>query len=232
MIGQRIASIQNGIYLFPEFLPEALCCFSTREFDASEDIPRFLKAIGIREDHFSTVEQVHGNEVVMVSSPSFPPLPEADGMITGEKDLALVIRTADCVPLFFLDTQTPAVGMCHAGWRGTRKGIVSRMVEMFQKSFGSSPSFLRVGIGPCIRESCYEVGGEFEGYFPGWVRRREEKFLFDLTGAVKDQLERSGVARESIFDSNLCTACSVEQFFSARREGNETGRFLSAIVLK
>lgn len=231
MIGQRIASIQKGIYLFPEFLPGALCCFSTREFDASEDIPRFLKAIGIREDRFFTIDQVHGDVVLLASSPSSE-LPAADGIVTSEKDLALIIRTADCLPVFFYDPETPAIGLCHAGWRGAQKGIVFETLESLKSHFGTDPASLQVAIGPAICEGCYEVGEEFENYFPAFVRREGSRFFFNLAEAVKRQLVEGGVPPASIRDSSFCTACSVDQFFSARKEGVETGRLISVAVLK
>ena len=143
-----------------------------------------------------------------------------------------MIRTADCLPLFFFDPETTAVGMAHAGWRGIKKGIISRMLEMFQKGFESSLSSLRVGIGPAICRSCYEVGEEFLNYFPGFVERSGEKYFCDLHGVVKKQLVDWGIKQENVFDSGFCTACSVDQFFSARREGRDTGRLISAILLK
>lgn len=219
-----------GIYQFNPFLPAAFAAFGTRKFEASKDFPLFLKSVGTVPDQFCTVKQVHGDRVLWVGGPS--KVEEADGLVTGERGLALVIWTADCAPLFFLDPEAPAVGLCHAGWRGAKSGIVSQTVEMLWKRFGSEPSRLRVAIGPALRESCYEVGKEFENYFPGFVRQEGLRFFFDLVGAVKKELIRAEVPENSITDSGLCTACSVDQFFSARREGSGTGRFLSAIVLK
>lgn len=157
---------------------------------------------------------------------------EADGLVTRERNLALVIRTADCAPVFFFDSKLPAVGICHAGWRGAKKGIVRRMIERFQKEFGSPSASLWVALGPTICSACYEVGKEFEEHFPGEIERRQGKYFFDLRGTVRKQLAEAGIREDSISSSHFCTACSVDRFFSARREGNETGRLLSAIVLK
>lgn len=226
------SSLQKGIYIFPEFSPGALFCFSTRDFEASKDLPFFLDAIGIPRNRFCTLEQVHGDRIIHVSSSRASSVPEADGMVTKERGLALVIRTADCLPVFFLDPDTPAVGICHAGWRGAKQGIALRTLETFQRSFQSNPGRLRVALGPSICPACYEVGGEFQEYFPGFVHRKGTSHFLDLKGAVRQQLTRGGVRPESIQDSSLCTACSSDRFFSARKEGIQTGRFLSSVVLK
>ena len=222
--------MQRGIYLFPEFSPGALAAFSNREFEASRDQSRFLESLGALPERSCGIQQVHGDYVAVASKP-FEGV-KADGMVTRERNLPLLIRTADCVPVFFFDSKAAAVGICHAGWRGAKKGIVARVLEIFKKEFGSDPASILVAIGPAIRQMCYEVGEEFDDYFPGWVKREGNKRFLDLVGVIKKQLVDGGVRKERVIDSNLCTVCSVDQFFSARSEGFKTGRFLSAIMLK
>lgn len=220
----------DGIYLLQEFLPGALATFSGREYDASKNLGEFLEALGLKQDQFCTIEQVHEDEVILASSACQGV--KADALITREKNLPVLIRTADCIPLFIYDPQTPAVGICHSGWKGTRKGIVMKTIRTMKEHFGSNPASLFVGIGPSIRESCYEVGQEFKDYFPEHVRRNGPKYFCDLIRVVKNQLAESGVKEDKIVDSNICTVCSVDRFFSARKEGQMTGRFISMIMLK
>ena len=227
-----VVSLQKGIYVFPSFLPEALLAFSTREFDASKDLLFFLKSLGISPERSFTIKQVHGNHVVWARSPNLNETIEADGIVTQEKGLALVIRTADCVPLFLWDPESQAVGLVHVGWRGAQKGIVRQAVEMLEQTFQSKPPRLLAALGPAIRECCYEVGEEFQNYFPGFVRESAGKHRFDLAGFVKSGLEALGIPKNSMIDSGICTACSVGRFFSARRESQETGRFPSVIMIK
>ena len=225
-------SLDRGIYHFSEFLPKALALFSTRRFDATKDFTPFLQSLGLKTEQFCTVKQVHGDKVILVEKGEISSPAEADGLISRVKHLALAIRTADCAPVFFLDRRTPAVGICHAGWRGVQKGIVTRTIKMLERSLGSRPSELQIAIGPTICESCYEVGPEFVDSFPGFVKPKDSKFFFDLVGAIKKQLGDLDVSENSISDSRLCTVCSADQFFSARKEGVTTGRFFSAIMLK
>lgn len=232
MTQEILTSITQGIYAFPEFSPLALAVFSDREFEASRDLLLFLGAFQTDLEGYCTPKQVHGDRILLVSAPMADQEKEADGLVTNQRKLALVIRTADCIPVFFLASTSPAVGLVHAGWRGIQKGIIFRMIEFLDRYFGAPSRSLRVALGPAIRESCYEVGEEFADYFPDFVRRKESKYYCDLPGVVKKQLVDMNIPPFSIIDSGLCTVCSGEQFFSARREGIQTGRLLSAIMLR
>ncbi len=225
--------LTDGIYRISAFPQDILVAFSSRQYDARKDLFLFLDSLGVTPRRFSTVKQVHEAKVV-TASPSVDSSGEveADAMVTQERGLPLIIRTADCAPLFFFDPEHRAVGICHVGWRGAKKGIVGRVMERLASEFGSRPESLQVGVGPAICHSCYEVRSEFQGYFPGNVRERSGRYFFDLVREVKDELNRSGVPREKVWESGFCTACATGQFFSARREGEETGRFLSAVMLK
>lgn len=193
----------------------------------------FLAVLGHSPVRYSALKQVHG-ERVLEARPASDPWGEGegDGLVTDEKNLALTIRTADCAPIFFSDPASGAVGICHAGWRGARCGIVFKLVEKMRRQFKSQPENLTAALGPVICRSCYEVGEEFEGYFPREVLRFHGKPHLDLKAVLLRQLDEAGLTSDRIFDSNFCTACSTDQFFSARREGKETGRIISAIMVK
>jgi hypothetical protein len=231
-MGTEAAPLRSGIHHFPQFAPHALAAFSGREFNAAEDLALFLESLGIESGALATVDQVHGDSVVVAGRERKGECGPADALVTRERRLALVIRTADCVPLFILDPETGAAGLAHVGWRGAKRGIVRRTFEVLQGEFGVKAKRCRAAMGPSIRQSCYEVGREFMEYFPGSVREESDKFFFDLAGWVKKEVRGLGVSGGSIIDSNLCTVCSKEQFFSARREGQETGRLISLIMLE
>lgn len=227
-----LVSLQKGIFVFHNFQPFALAVFSSREFDAAKNLPFFLKLLGIESHPVSTLRQVHGDRIVVASSKEKTEPPQADGIVTKERNLSILIRTADCLPVFFLDTVRPAVGLAHAGWRGVQKKIVHKTVKTLKSHFGSDPSKIQAALGPSIRKCCYEVGNEFLDYFPGFVQKKNGKNYFDLVEAAIHQLEEAGVQRSLVTDSEICTACSTDRFFSARREGQNTGRLLSALMLK
>jgi len=111
-----------------------------------------------------TLRQVHSDIIRFVDAP-----PEAqlagDGLITATPCLLLGIQTADCLPVILVDPKRRAVGVFHAGWRGTVKRIVEKGVGEMHRRFGSRPRDLKAAIGPGIHGCCYEVGGEVRDQF-------------------------------------------------------------------
>ena len=112
----------------------------------------------------ATLRQVHSDLIRFASHPWNHPL-AGDGLITDTPGLLLAILTADCLPVIVADPKHRAVGVFHAGWRGTVKRIVEKGVGEMRKHFGSDPAQLRAAIGPGIRSCCYQVGPEVRNTF-------------------------------------------------------------------
>lgn len=89
----------------------------------------------------------------------------ADGIVTDTPGLLLAIQTADCLPVILVDQKRRAVGVFHAGWRGTVSRIVEKGVGEMQKHFASDPRNLIAAIGPGIQKCCYDVGEEVRTRF-------------------------------------------------------------------
>lgn len=185
-------------------------------------------------------DQVHGDRILYVDQQDrgkglFKPkeMECVDGLITDKPQVCLVTFYADCVPLFFLDPVKKAIGLAHAGWRGTVLQIGRKMVQRFQEDFNSRPSDILAGIGPSIGPCCFEVGpevrAEFESAFPAWRDKiiapaeNSEKSYVDLWRANQLILEEAGLLKEHITVTDLCTKCHEEYFHSHRRMGNERG---------
>jgi YfiH family protein len=167
-------------------------------------------------------------------------LPPADALITAERDLYLFACFADCVPLLFVDPVRYAVGIAHAGWRGTLAGIATATVRAFGQHFGSRPADLRVVVGPSAGPCCYEVGEEVVAAIeqtlpnvPGILLRPPGADVhFDLWRANTASLRGSGVLPEHIHVSGMCTIHNHQRFFSHRASGGQTGRFAAIIGLR
>jgi YfiH family protein len=111
-----------------------------------------------------TLRQIHSDIIHFVDSP--PPSQLAgDGLITATPGLFLGIQAADCLPVILVDPKRRAVGVFHAGWRGTIKRIVEKGVGEMHRHFGSRPRDLKAAIGPGIHGCCYEVGAEVREKF-------------------------------------------------------------------
>jgi hypothetical protein len=111
-----------------------------------------------------TLRQVHSDIIRFVDSPAAQQF-VGDGLITDTPELLLGIQTADCLPIVLVDPKRRAIGVFHAGWRGTAKRIVEKGVGEMHRYFGSRPRDLKAAIGPGIHGCCYEVGEEVRNNF-------------------------------------------------------------------
>ena len=154
-----------------------------------------------------------------------------DAIVTIERFIPLAVFTADCLSVFIYDLKRRAAGIVHAGWRGTKGGIVGGVLKFMQDSFSSRPQDMLCALGASIRSCCYEVGPEFKNYFSQGLIERGSKVFLDLAGLNYSQLLEAGVPAENITDSCLCTFCQKDDFFSYRRDGAAAGRMMSVIML-
>lgn len=162
-----------------------------------------------------------------------------DALVTKENGVCLCILTADCASVLLYDPLVDAIGIAHAGWRGTVKKIAEKMLAKFNELYGSRPENVLAAIGPCISAESYETGEEVAGIFeetfpgekgivvrkPGWPKPH-----VDIVAANLEILKNCGILPENIEISGICTFQTPDIFFSARQ--NAGGRFASGIMLK
>ena len=177
-------------------------------------------------------DQVHGAGIADVTGALTAQVAGCDALVTDTPGAALRIRTADCLPIFFADPVRGAVGLAHAGWRGLAASLPARMVAALSQVFHSRADALQVAVGPSIGPCCYEVGPEFAQRFGPFVQEARGRRTCDLAGVAVDQLRRCGVRADRIVQTRRCTACETDEWFSLRREGPETGRLVSFIMLR
>ncbi len=205
-----------------------------------ENHRRLYAAAGLNGERAVSTWLVHGVDTLLVTDETKRngQLKKADAIITNLADTPLVMRYADCVPLLFYDPATPAIGLGHAGWRGTVKGMAGKIVGMMRKSFGSRPEDIEVVIGPAISCRNYQVGEEVaaaaESYFGHsadiiWRHPVDQRPYFDLWGANRLDLLRHGVTNVKIVE--ICTYDNTQDFYSHRAEQGATGRFGVVISL-
>jgi len=174
-----------------------------------------------RQDHGAVVRTHRGGP------PGFLLSPPCDGHATGEPGLLLTVTVADCVPVFLVAPERPAVALLHAGWRGVAGGILEEGLGVLKDRFGVEPGQLHAHLGPAISGDRYEVGPEVHRALglpdPG------EPGLLDLRGAAAERLAEGGVPRERI---GVSTRCSLEDplFFSHR--GGDDGRQVAFLGIR
>ena len=155
-----------------------------------------------------------------------------DALISNQHGETLGIFTADCVPIFILDTATPAIGIVHAGWRGTIARIAAKTITAMNTTFGSHTRNCIIHLGASIQKCCYNVSTELVNQFTdnfGSGVKHEDRLC--LHSANINQLCDIGIQPESISTSPYCTSCRTDLFYSYRAEGGQTGRMLSFIQI-
>lgn len=203
----------------------------------SQNVCDIKLAVGIHDGRIITMKQLHGDRIIEVKDIHVKEAGEGDGMVTREKDAFLGVLTADCVPILFVAPEQAIAAVVHAGWRGTLAGIAAKMVQLLDSTHDISPNAVEAALGPAIGSCCYEVKDDVFGpLIERWgkvadecLKNRAGKTYLDLRRFNRAILEQAGVPSKQIYEVGPCTSCSVDQFFSYRREKRETGRQISFV---
>lgn len=206
-----------------------------------ENRRRFYRAMAVDRDQVARTIQVHGANVAAIGPADVRVVQQAtDGLITNTADLPLVMAFADCAPIMLYDPVCGAVGIVHAGWRGTVAGVCQAAVAKMVQVYGCRPADIRAAIGPAIGPCCYEVGGDVAravvkafGTGDSLLRpspKGKGRLYFDQWAANELALRRAGV--QQVERADVCTACHVDEWYSHRAEGGRTGRFGAIIALR
>ena len=181
---------------------------------------------------YANLQQTHSNIVVEAVQGAQGVLGEGDGLVTGKPGTWIGVRTADCAPLILADPVHRAVGVVHAGWRGTVSGIAVQAVARMQELFGTAPGDLVAAVGPAISLCCFEVGPEVANEFKPWWPERNDldrKTKIDVSRTLERQLISAGLMAAKIQLMPECTRCGADRFHSFRRDREASGRMVSAV---
>jgi polyphenol oxidase len=204
------------------FYKDSRNIYRVRELDALEwlahgfggrgaDVPAMFA-------NLATAYQIHSAECIFAEGRSGV-LGEGDALLENTPGAIVAVKTADCLPIILADERHKAVGVVHAGWRGSAAGIAQRAVKRMQERFGTRPEDLHAAIGPGIGKCCYEVGPDVAARFG----ERSETHI-DLVAVNRRQLLESGVRGERVYTAKVCSKCNAAEFHSFRRDGQAAGR--------
>lgn len=213
-----------------------------------ENYRRICYVSGIYPGDMVFSDQVHKDTVLEVDARDRgkgilrpKEMQNVDALVTNTPEVCLVTNHADCVPLFFLDPVKKAIGLAHAGWRGTAMEIGRKTVEKMTECYGCDPGDILAGIGPSIGPCCFEVGSDvriiFEMAFPEWADRiilpgkSEDKSYIDLWETNRRIMLAAGLREDHITVSDICTKCEYEYFHSHRKVGNKRGTQMAFLEL-
>ncbi len=207
-----------------------------------ENRGRAAAALGVAPERLIGPRQCHSPKIAVAHAPwTAEEAPDADGVVTATRGLAVCVLTADCAPILLADASAGVVAAVHAGWKGAKAGVIESALEAMG-GLGARLHRISAAIGPAISQPAYEVGPEFLAAFVAGGRENEKYFSsmrggrphFDLAGYVADRLAALGVA--TIQRLGVCTFENESILFSYRRSCHRAeadyGRQISAIVLR
>jgi polyphenol oxidase len=214
------------------------------EFHVLQNWGNLSAAFHIPVEKFLVLNQVHGNDIFVIGRHGnyFNSREELnyDAIVTNRANLAICIKTADCVPVFLVDRVKKVIAAVHAGWRGSALGIAAKAVRLMRSQYGSQTADLVAAIGPSIGPCCYEVDAATADQFRSHTNhesflkpgKRKDRWMLNLVEVNRTQLREAGLAEEAIDSAGICTACRQDHFFSHRGSGGVTGRQINFLMIK
>lgn len=229
------------------------CCsswnFGAKSLDTEENIARnyeiLANVLGVKPSQMVTSAQTHTTNIRAVTAedggfgilpnPSFQ---DVDGLVTNEKNLAIITGHADCNPVYFYDPAKQVIGLAHSGWKGTLGGISEKMVALMGEKYGCQPEDILAGIGPALCQDCFEVDQDVAELFfarkeayRAFAYEKSIKTYIDLKRIIGYDLMAAGLLDEHIFDMELCTKENPELFFSHRGQHGKRGIMAAVMML-
>ncbi len=214
----------------------------------TENYKRLCKSAGFDYNTLTASAQDHNIFVRAVTAENagtgiYKPrdMESVDALITNERNVTLVTYYADCTPLFFIDTNKKAIGLAHAGWRGTVGRIGEKVVQKMTELYGTNPADIKAAIGPAISVCCYEVDKPCAEHFLALENvnpddfvhpKADGKYMVDLLEANRQILLSAGIKSENITVSDICTNCNSELLWSHRATKGHRGTMCALMCIK
>ena len=197
----------------------------------------FCNAVSISYENIVFSNQVHGTAIKHVKKGDF--CEDIDALITNKPSVVLTTIYADCVPIYFLDTEKKVIALAHAGWRGTVSEIATLTLEEMRSVYDCQTENILVGIGPSISKCCFEVDTPVYEAFKkldfaeDYISKQpnNNKFYIDLQAINKQMLINAGLLSKNIELANICTKCNPDLFYSHRLMGAKRGTMIAVMEL-
>jgi hypothetical protein len=193
----------------------------------------------IKPDQLVFPRQTHTNCVAEITDIPGNEIKETDALVTNQPGICLCVQTADCVPILLFDPKNNVIAAVHAGWRGTVKKIAETAVLKMVQKYGTSPGNIVAAIGPSISPDIYEVGNEVVKEVRKSIpnagilihKNSSGKYHVNLWEANRQVLLENRLNEKNIEILGECSFTNDSKYFSARKEGIETGRMVSGIMI-
>jgi YfiH family protein len=214
-------------------------------------LPGTLILVGCLPEQSSAVQEVTTDDMADAQTPAYLLPGRCDALVTNIRGIALYWAVADCSVILIVDPVHAAIGLAHAGWRGTSAGVVLQTLAAMGRTYGTVPEQCLAAIAPTIGPCCYEVDEPVRHAFyanppnpladkiarfsrvrvPDGAGGARDSLRLDLAASNQALLVACGVPPEQIETADLCTGCHTDLFYSHRVEGGPTGRFAATLGL-
>jgi len=185
-------------------------------------------------EKYYELNQIHSDNVLLVDK-HYQNNSQADAMITKEKNLPLVIKTADCIPIMLYDKENKVLALIHSGWKGTLNDITNKTITKMINAYNTNPNNITVYFYPSIRKCHFEVENDVYTLFKNKIKninqyttRKENKYYIDLQQIIIDSLHTLKI--DSIYDAGICTYCHHNEFYSYRYNHTDKRNYLIAMI--
>jgi len=193
---------------------------------------RVLESTNLQDKTLTLPRLCHGNRIEEVFAGTSSSLENTDAVFTRLKSQVLAVTLGDCLAALIADPETRCIAAVHAGWRGSRDNILGKTLKHLYAAGRCHPESTWIALGPCLSIERLEIPEEIADTLPALhVKRRENRFYFDLRGCNRAQAEAEGSLPERITVMEACTFNNPDLFFSYRRDGAASGRMAACISL-
>ena len=210
---------------------------SSVDSKSREDMTLVCEDANFNINNLTSNIQIHSDIVNKIDEGNIGQKLEGDALITNIPNVPLLIFTADCVPIAIIDKKNKAIGLAHAGWRGTYDEIAKKTIEKMKENYNTNSEDLVCMIGPSIGACCYEVSKDLVEKFnlnftnsnEKFYTIEEDRYKLDLRKGNEYILKECGVKEDNIVNLNLCTSCNSDKFHSYRKH-NQTPKRIGTIL--
>ena len=185
-------------------------------------------------ENFYELNQIH-SDIIKIIDNDFQNNQIGDALITNKTNTPLLIKTADCIPIIIYDKENKILAVVHSGWKGTLNDITIKTIKLMINKFNINTSSTYVYLYPSIRKCHFEVEIDVYKQFKEKIKninkyttKKENKYYIDLQQIIIDKLHNLGI--NNIIDSNICTHCNHDKFYSYRYNHTDKRNYLIAMI--
>jgi len=214
--------------LFP--FKNIVSVFSNKIYNVKNkvDLEIFSRSVKLNPYNLITLNQIHSSNIIVANNPGH--YKSIDGVINFSGELVCSIQVADCLPIYFVNNSSKAIGLIHAGWRGLSKKIIEEILNKIILCNENLSDFY-ILIGPSIRSCCFEVGDDVIQFFDSnyYYKKNNKKYSVNLQKWALNQLISKGIDQNKIIEIQKCTSCLEASYHSYRRNNVIAGRMYALL---